>query len=58
MKPDTRTDMISPLEQEVEALRERVKALRAVLLAAPPRMAISDQRYWAWLMERDRVVGR
>ena len=45
------------IPEHIAALETRIAALEAVLRAAPPKQAISDQRYWSWSAERDRVLA-
>ena len=44
------------LAHENAVLKATIAKLRQVLLKAPPRQAINDQRFWDWCKLRDEAM--
>ena len=45
------------LAHELGRAKATIAQLRYVLLHAPPRQSVTDQRYWDWLTLRDKALN-
>ncbi len=53
---DNKVDVIA-LRNDLEAAKRELRVMRQVLEAAPPRNAVVDDRYWAWLVLKERALN-